>query len=411
MAALFLCLGLLLAVWWTGGAGEGWRRAASFLYHSSVQLRRWSEAVVVPATVFYLRSDREAPRRVVQEAVAALAQWSSGSSQQEEVRAWTRGLLKTLTCFDLGDPRTFFYTGWPGFTREEELMAEMSLAGEGGSTSVPAEAPGEAPGMEGEVAGQPPEAETSPASPGARVTPLEREVATPRSSWGYQPLVAIYHTHSSETYHGPGVHRDPRQYFEGDYAWGRADGMISVGGEVAKRLSEVHRIPVVHVRRVHDYPVFRHAYINSRRSLREVLEKYPSLVLVLDLHRDGLEEPSQEAITATVGGRHAARISIIVGRGRPGFSNPHWQDNLALARRLQARMEEMYPGLYRGTIVREWPFNQDLHRGALLLEIGDHYNTKEEALHSARLLADVLAAVVKELVEERTPPLVRRGLR
>lgn len=367
--------------------------------------------MVVPATVSYLRSDREAPRRVVQEAVAALAQWSSKSDHREEVRVWTRGLLRVLTSFDFGDPRTFFYPGWPGFTLEEELMAEMSLAGEGGPPPVPAEVAGEASGRGKEVAGQPPEGESLPAFSGSQVVSLEQELATLRSTWGRQPLVAIYHTHSSETYHGPGVHRDPGQYFEGDYAWGRADGMISVGDEVARRLSEVHRLPVVHVRRVHDYPVFRYAYINSRRSIEEVLEKYPSLVLVLDLHRDGLEEPSQEAITATVGGRHAARISIIVGRGRPGFSNPHWQDNLALARRLQAKMEEMYPGLYRGTIVREWPFNQDLHRGALLLEIGDHYNTREEALHSARLLADVLAAVVKELVEERTPPLVRRGLR
>ncbi|HHW15043.1 MAG TPA: stage II sporulation protein P, partial [Firmicutes bacterium] len=125
--------------------------------------------------------------------------------------------------------------------------------------------------------------------------------------------------------------------------------------------------------------------------------QYPTLRLLLDVHRDGLAEVDRDFITTVMGGERLARIALIVGKGQPGLPNPHWERNLALAQRLHAKMEEMYPGLSRGVSTRNWPYNQELTDRALLLEIGDHFNTKEEALKSAALLADCLAALLADL--------------
>jgi stage II sporulation protein P len=124
----------------------------------------------------------------------------------------------------------------------------------------------------------------------------------------------------------------------------------------------------------------------------------------LDLHRDGIAGPSDDNITAVMAGERLARISFIVGQGQPEFPNPHWEKNQALAQDLHNRLEQMYPGLSRGVTLRKWPYNQELSAGGLLVEVGDHNNTRAEAMRSAILLADVVADVLKERLNTQAKP-------
>lgn len=347
----------------------------------------WGRETVVPATISYWQKEEAAPREALRQGLPFLG----GLEKSRGRENWFNSLLYFLTSYNLRDPRTFFQAQLPT-VKKEEFLAEMSLAEE--VTPVPLPPP---------TAGELPPSVSSPAK--ETTTSPER----PFSFYGRTPLVAIYHTHSSETYHGPHAHPPGVRSFSGDYSWGKTDGMITIGDELARALAEKHGIPVVHSRRIHDYPVFRLAYVNSQKTVRAILEKYPGVVLLLDLHRDGMGTPTQETITTTVQGEKLARIAIIVGRGRTGLLNPHWQKNLALAKRLEERMNQIYPGLCRGIIIKDWPYNQELHPGALLLEIGDHNNTKSEAIRSVQLLADVLADLLPDLVKERTPPVLRRS--
>src|SRR5690606_1933013 len=148
-------------------------------------------------------------------------------------------------------------------------------------------------------------------------------------------------------------------------------------------------IGVLHTRRIHDYPVHPLAYRRARQTVVELIERHPSLELILDVHRD-----SPAGLTATVAGRQVGQVMILVGSGERtrGLANPHWQRNLELAQELGRLLNERFPGLYRRTWVREDArFNQDLHPGMLLLEIGSYDTHIEEALAAARLVADAVA--------------------
>lgn len=205
-------------------------------------------------------------------------------------------------------------------------------------------------------------------------------------SWGDGPLVAIYHSHTSEMYRtdffAP-AHPDEYHRFNATDT-----GIVLVGEALAARLRG-YGIGVVHSRRIHDWPVHALAYRRSRETVQQLIERYPTLRIILDVHRD-----SPEGLTAVVAGRPVGRVMIVIGSGEEGRvgPNPTWRENLALARGLEAIMNHRYPGLHRRTWVRrDARFNQDLHPGMLLLEIGSYDTHIDEALMAAQLVADAIA--------------------
>lgn len=233
------------------------------------------------------------------------------------------------------------------------------------------------------------------AGPGVR-DPSERAPGGPAAeelrpapgvpSWGSEPLVAILHAHTSEMYRTDDFappHPDDYHRFNSEDT-----GIIRVGEAMAQRLRE-HGVGVIHSRRIHDYPVHPLAYREARKTVQELLERYPSLVLILDVHRD-----SPSGLTATVAGQPVGQVMILVGSGEAtrGLANPTWRSNLRVAQELEAILHRRYPGLHRRTWVRsDARFNQDLHPGMLLLEIGSYDTHIEEAKAAARMVADAVA--------------------
>jgi stage II sporulation protein P len=114
---------------------------------------------------------------------------------------------------------------------------------------------------------------------------------------------------------------------------------------------------------------------------------------VLDVHRDATGNDSGAVVT--VSGVQAARVLVLVTTDRYGLPHPNWRLNLSVAQQLQAVFESLYPGLSRG--VRQHDdgrFNQHLHPGCLLLEVGDVNNSREEAINSALCVARVIASAL-----------------
>ena len=170
--------------------------------------------------------------------------------------------------------------------------------------------------------------------------------------------------------------------------------MVAVGDLLAKLL-EAAGIGVIHDRQTHDYPSYNSSYNNSRKSVKEYLEEYPSIRLVLDLHRDAMErsDGSQIATSATVDGEKSAQIMFLVGTDESGNYHPDWQDNLALAAKLNVLMEGIAPGITRPSTLRAQRFNQDLGMVALLVEVGAAGNTLTEALRAIPVLAQAIIAL------------------
>jgi len=201
------------------------------------------------------------------------------------------------------------------------------------------------------------------------------------------PLVGIYHTHASELYCGSGGTGGGVYHVFNSFN----TGVLNVGRRLAEGL-RMKGIPVIHMKTLHDSDKWERAYIRSAHTAREMVRRYPSIKLLLDIHRDGVKGVN---MTTEINGQKAARVLIIVTNDKYGLPHPNWRENHKLALQLNARMEAMYPGLSRGVRVVDYArYNQHVHPGALLLEVGNYTDEQKAALVSADLLANVIASML-----------------
>ena len=204
------------------------------------------------------------------------------------------------------------------------------------------------------------------------------------------PKVLLLSTHATESYRKNG-----ENYIE-TAAYRTLDSgfnMLSLGQALAQAL-ESRGIETLRDETIHDYPSYNDAYISSRKSAQAYLEAYPSLCLVLDLHRDASSGTQQLRPLAETPEGTAAQLMLVVGTDRGNRLHPNWQKNFALALRLQTLLERTAPGITRPVNIRAQRFNQDLSPGALLIEIGGAGNTRQEALASVPILAEAIEALL-----------------
>jgi len=205
------------------------------------------------------------------------------------------------------------------------------------------------------------------------------------------PAVLIVHTHTSEAYS-----QTAGWFYEESETLrtlDNAQNVTRVGQELAAVL-EQRGIRVYHDTTCNDYPNYNKSYTNTAKVITRQLEAHPEISLVLDLHRDALENTDGTLLRNTAvlaDGRTAAKLMLVVGTDQGGGANPRWKDNLSLALKLQCLLERENPGLCRNIDLRTERFNQHLADSALLVEVGATGNTLPEALISARLLADAVA--------------------
>jgi stage II sporulation protein P len=153
----------------------------------------------------------------------------------------------------------------------------------------------------------------------------------------------------------------------------------------------------------YDYPNYNGSYSRAGLSIARWLEKYPSIRIVLDVHRDALvaEDGTVYKTATEVNGEKTAQIMLVVGSDAGGQGHSGWRDNLALATAVQSGMNADYPTLARPMILRSSRFNQHLSPGALLVEVGSHGNTLRESLAAARLFAASLSETLKVLSADK----------
>ena len=202
---------------------------------------------------------------------------------------------------------------------------------------------------------------------------------------GEEPTVLIIHSHASESFSPSKDYNEVSPYHTLDVN----HNMISVGNRLAELL-EAGGIHVLQDTTIHDNPSYSAAYSNSRKSVQQYLEEYPSIRLVLDLHRDAIEDANGNQIAQTVfsDGVALAPLMFVVGTEYSGYAHPQWRENLALALKLQTQLESFCPGICRDISLRSDRFNQDLSTGALLVEVGASGNTRQQALLAAEVLAE-----------------------
>lgn len=209
----------------------------------------------------------------------------------------------------------------------------------------------------------------------------------------HEVQVLVYHTHTCERY----LTEDNGEYYE-DYYPRSTDGdlgVVAVGEKLVETLKE-HGIGAVHDTTLHDYPSYEGSYARSWETICAYKEKYPSIKVTIDLHRDSMttDEGVKYKPTFEHDGDKAAQIMIMAGCDSDGGFD-FWDENLIFAMQLQKKCEDMFPDMTRPLNFGEYTYNMNFNNGSLLIEVGTDVNTVEEAARSGGYLADALAALLR----------------
>lgn len=209
------------------------------------------------------------------------------------------------------------------------------------------------------------------------------------------PQVLIVHTHATEAYSTTG---DYYVSSESPRSTDNTRNVVRVGEEFAKTL-EKNGIRTLHDKTHHDYPAYSGSYTRSAATIERYLKKYPTIRVVLDVHRDSIVRSDGTKIraVANIGESRVAQVMVLVGAGNATLPNNHWKDNLRFGVTFNNQLEKDNPGLSRAMLIRDSNYNMSLCKGGLLLEMGTCGNTLDEALLAAELTGRSLAAVLKTL--------------
>ena len=203
------------------------------------------------------------------------------------------------------------------------------------------------------------------------------------------PQVLIVHTHGTEAYTPSG---SDTYTASGSYrTLNSKQNVLRVGEEIAQLLNS-RGIGTVHSTALHDYPSYNGAYTRALSDIKAWLKKYPSIKLVIDVHRDALMEGDTVYKTmAQISGDPCAQLMLVTGTDGGNLSHPNWKQNAAFQVQLHHALNTAYPSIMRPMSFRAGRYNQHLTAGSMLIEVGTCGNTLQEALTAGRLFANTLA--------------------
>lgn len=201
--------------------------------------------------------------------------------------------------------------------------------------------------------------------------------------------VLIMHTHGTESYTQSAGHTYAAS---GEYrTTDSSANMLRVGRTICDILND-RGISAVHSTTLNDYPAYSGSYNRALKDIQAYVKQYPSIQLVIDVHRDAIASGSTYYKTAAeVEGQQTAQLMFVTGTDAGGLTHDHWRDNLAFQAQLHDRLNSTYPGIMRPMSIRASRFNQHVRTGSMLVEVGACGNTLEEALAAAEIFANTLA--------------------
>lgn len=206
-----------------------------------------------------------------------------------------------------------------------------------------------------------------------------------------EPQVLIMHTHTSESY-------EPydKDWYDALYTSRSLDpdnSVVAVGEAIAQQLSE-GGISVIHDCTVYDVP-YTGAYTRSLEGVTELLTRYPSIKAVFDIHRDAVEyaDGTRVSTVSEIDGKKAAQFMVICAADDGNYGVPDYIDNFHFACEIQQEAEKLFPTLTRPVLFQYCQYNQQVSKGALLIEVGSHGNTVEQAVYTGELIGKALVSL------------------
>lgn len=219
---------------------------------------------------------------------------------------------------------------------------------------------------------------------------LTKEMLTPNVDVNTENIV-IYHTHTCESY-------TPTENYKykasGNFRTLDINYSVArVGTELTKYMQH-YGYNVIHDITLYDYPSYSESYDRSLKAVAKILQENEETDVLFDIHRDAIGD-STYAPTVKIGDEEAAQLMFVIGSNGGGSEHDNWNENLKLAIKIQEKANELYPGLFKPIILRNSRYNQQLAKGASIIEVGATGNTMEQCLTSMKYLSKVLSEVLK----------------
>ncbi|MEG2951124.1 MAG: stage II sporulation protein P [Clostridia bacterium] len=197
---------------------------------------------------------------------------------------------------------------------------------------------------------------------------LTMQQSLPVSAIGSKKIV-MYCTHSDESYRkGDGGESDE------DHG-----GIYDVAKSFASNLTELG--VTAEVSTVMHHPHDAGAYRRSRQTAVQLLKTSPNAIF--DIHRDGIPDPAEYAVT--IGNEKMSKVRLLVGK-----SNQNKEANLSFAKQIKAVGDKLYPKLIKDIYMGKGAYNQDLAPRSMLFEFGTHTISKELVLASTKPMSEVV---------------------
>ena len=202
-----------------------------------------------------------------------------------------------------------------------------------------------------------------------------------------KPIVYLYNSHQKEDY--------SMEYME-DYNINPTVLMASY--MIKERLDDLGIYTIVEENSISDYlkendMKYYQSYEASRHYLLDIMEKYDSIRLFIDIHRDAV---THEISTVNIDGVDCAKIMFVVGK-----EHENYLKNLESSNKLNDMIKNKYPSITRGVLEKEGKnvngiYNQDLGSNIMLIEIGGNYNNINEVLNTIDLITPIIGDYINE---------------
>lgn len=141
---------------------------------------------------------------------------------------------------------------------------------------------------------------------------------------------------------------------------------------------------------------YNQAYESIRPFVKEAVQAKDYSVII-DLHRDSV---SADKTTLQHNGTNYAKVAFVIG-----VEHQNYAKNKALAAAIKDEMEKIVPGITRTIISKggagvNGKYNQDLHPGLILMELGGVGNKEDELNRTTDVIAQAVTTIFSSTSSE-----------
>ena len=128
-----------------------------------------------------------------------------------------------------------------------------------------------------------------------------------------------------------------------------------------------------------------------------ILAENPTIEVFIDLHRDA---GGTKKYTVNVDGKETAHLMFFNGLSHNSkgpieyLPNENQQANLAFSFQMKMAGDSLYPGLCKRNYLKAYRYNLHVLPRAVIVEVGDHRNTLQEAKNAMEPLARILHLIL-----------------